>query len=198
MAAGLDVSELRDPGRHLIVRGRDTQAGEGTVGDIEFVIVRPSDAPAFVGCGGADCGICGWDSLIEADLNLLQLVDLGYGLCTFIEAEPAWRAGQAEHNYARRGSLRVATKYPRIASAWYAERGVNADIVSLHGNIELGPIVGMTDRIVDITARQRPGHHRAHHGLHGPLLCQPGRCTSGSARTQSGRSLGGSREGQAF
>jgi len=102
--------------------------------------------------GGADCGICGWDSLIEADLNLLQLVDLGYGLCTFIEAEPAWRAGQAERNYARRGSLRVATKYPRIASAWYAERGVNADIVSLHGNIELGPIVGMTDRIVDITA----------------------------------------------
>ena len=151
-AAGLDVSELRDPGRHLIVRGRDTQAGEGAVGDIEFVIVRPSDAPAFVGCGGADCGICGWDSLIEADLNLLQLVDLGYGLCTFIEAEPAWRAGQAERNYARRGSLRVATKYPRIASAWYAERGVNADIVSLHGNIELGPIVGMTDRIVDITA----------------------------------------------
>ena len=151
-AAGLDVSELRDPGRHLIVRGRDTHAGEGTVGDIEFVIVRPSDAPAFVGCGGADCGICGWDSLIEADLNLLQLVDLGYGLCTFIEAEPAWRAGRAERNYARRGSLRVATKYPRIASAWYAERGVNADIVSLHGNIELGPIVGMTDRIVDITA----------------------------------------------
>ena len=151
-AAGLDVSELRDPGRHLIVRGRDTRAGEGAVGDIEFVIVRPSDAPAFVGCGGADCGICGWDSLIEADLNLLQLVDLGYGLCTFIEAEPAWRAGQAERNYVRRGSLRVATKYPRIASAWYAERGVNADIVSLHGNIELGPIVGMTDRIVDITA----------------------------------------------
>ena len=145
-AAGLDVSELRDPGRHLIVRGHDTRAGEGTVGDIEFVIVRPSDAPAFVGCGGADCGICGWDSLIEADLNLLQLVDLGYGLCTFIEAEPAWRAGQAERNYARRGSLRVATKYPRIASAWYAERGVNADIVSLHGNIELGPIVGMTAR----------------------------------------------------
>ena len=151
-AAGLDVSELRDPGRHLIVRGRDTRAGEGAVGDIEFVIVRPSDAPAFVGCGGADCGICGWDSLIEADLNLLQLVDLGYGRCTFIEAEPAWRAGQAERNYARRGSLRVATKYPRIASAWYAERGVNVDIVSLHGNIELGPIVGMTDRIVDITA----------------------------------------------
>ena len=141
-AAGLPVDELRDPGRKLIVRADD----------VEYIIVRAQDAPAFVGAGGADCGICGWDSLIEADLNLLQLVDLGYGLCTFIEAEPAWRAGQAERNYARRGSLRVATKYPRIASAWYAERGVNADIVSLHGNIELGPIVGMTDRIVDITA----------------------------------------------
>ncbi len=147
--AGFDVSELRDPGRRLIVHGVDTT---GDIGDIEFIIVRPSDAPAFVGCGGADCGICGRDSLIEADLNLLQLVDLGYGTCTFIEAEPAWRAGQTERNYARRGSLRVATKYPRIASAWYASRGVNADIVSLHGNIELGPIVGMTDRIVDITA----------------------------------------------
>ena len=82
----------------------------------------------------------------------MQLVDLGYGACKFIEAEPSWRAGQAERNYARRGSLRVATKYPRIAAAWYASRGVVADIVSLHGNIELGPIVGMTDRIVDITA----------------------------------------------
>ena len=148
-ATGLDVSELRDPGRKLIVRGRDVR---GDIGEIEYVIVRPSDAPAFVGCGGADCGICGRDSLIEADLDLLQLVDLGYGACRFIEAEPAWRAGEAERNYARLGSLRVATKYPRIARAWYAGRGVNADIVSLHGNIELGPIVGMADRIVDITA----------------------------------------------
>ncbi len=150
--AGIDVSELRDPGRHLIVKGADTRCGADSIGEIEFVIVRPSDAPAFVSCGGADCGICGRDSLIEADLNLLQLVDLGFGACTFIEAEPAARAGQAERNYARLGSLRVATKYPRIASAWYASRGVNADIVTLHGNIELGPIVGMTDRIVDITA----------------------------------------------
>jgi ATP phosphoribosyltransferase len=150
--AGIDVSELRDPGRHLIVKGVDTRDGADSIGEIEFVIVRPSDAPAFVSCGGADCGICGRDSLIEADLKLLQLVDLGYGACKFIEAEPAWRAGEAERNYARRGSLRVATKYPRIASEWYASRGVNAEIVSLHGNIELGPIVGMTDRIVDITA----------------------------------------------
>ena len=148
-AAGIDASEFADPGRKLIVRGRDTR---GDIGDIEFVIVRPSDAPVFTACGGADCGICGYDSLIEADMDLLQLVDLGYGGCRFIEAEPAWRAGQAERNYARLGALRVATKYPRIATAWYESRGVNAEVVSLHGNIELGPIVGMADRIVDITA----------------------------------------------
>ena len=152
-AVGLDVSELRDPGRHLIVRGRDLRDGAAcSLGEVEYVIVRPTDAPAFVACGGADCGICGRDSLIEANLKLLQLIDLKYGACRFIEAEPAARAGEAERAYARRGSLRVATKYPRIAASWYAGRGVNAEIVSLHGNIELGPIVGMTDRIVDITA----------------------------------------------
>ena len=148
-AVGLDVEGLRNPGRHLIVRAKDER---GDIGDVEFIIVRATDAPAFVACGGADCGICGRDSLIEANLDLLQLVDLGFGGCRFIEAEPAGREGEAARAYARRGSLRVATKYPRIAAAWYASRGVTADIVSLHGNIELGPIVGMTDRIVDITA----------------------------------------------
>ena len=67
-------------------------------------------------------------------------------------AESADRAGEAERAYAQRGSLRVATKYPRIAAAWYEGRGITADIIALHGNIELGPIVGLSDRIVDITA----------------------------------------------
>lgn len=149
-AVGIDASGLRDPGRHLIIRTRD--AREGAIGPVELVIVRATDAPAFVALGGTDCGICGRDSLIEADLDLLQLVDLAYGTCRFIEAEPAGRAEATKRSYARRGCLRVATKYPRIASAWYEERGVNAEVVALHGNIELGPIVGLADRIVDITA----------------------------------------------
>lgn len=156
-AAGLAVDELREPGRRLIVAGRDlvgasTDDAEEDIGDVEFIIVRATDAPAFVACGGADCGFCGRDSLIEADLDLLELVDMGYGACRFIEAEPAGSAGAAERAYARRGSLRVATKYPRIARSWYESRGITADIVALHGNIELGPIVGLSDRIVDITA----------------------------------------------
>jgi len=105
-----------------------------------------------VGHGGADCGICGKESIVEAGLDLLQLVDLRYGRCRFIVAEPAANAGLAERNYSWRGTVRVATKYPRITQAYYDSIGQQVDIVTLHGNIELGPIVGMTDRIVDITA----------------------------------------------
>ena len=67
-------------------------------------------------------------------------------------AEPAANEGMAERAYAWRGTMRVATKYPRITQAYYDRIGQQVDIVQLHGNIELGPIVGMTDRIVDITA----------------------------------------------
>lgn len=141
-AAGLPTAELENPGRRLVVRE----------GDVEYVIVRAQDAPAFVGHGGADCGFCGTDSLVEAGLDLLQLVDMGYGACRFVVAEPAGRAGEAERNYAWRGTVRVATKYPRITRRYYESLGQQVDIVTLHGNIELGPIVGMTDRIVDITA----------------------------------------------
>lgn len=141
-AAGLPVDELANPGRRLIV----------PAGDVDYIIVRAQDAPAFVAHGGADCGICGSDSIIEANVDLVQLVDLRFGGCRFVVAEPADRVGAAERAYAWRGTVRVATKYPRITRAYYDRIGQQVDIVQLHGNIELGPIVGMTDRIVDITA----------------------------------------------
>ena len=128
-AVGIDASGLRDPGRHHHTHARYAR-GRGRDRSGQLVIVRATDAPAFVALGGTDCGICGRDSLIEADLDLLQLVDLAYGTCRFIEAEPAGRAEATKRSYARRGCLRVATKYPRIASAWYEERGVNAEVVA--------------------------------------------------------------------
>lgn len=139
--AGLEVDKLLDLGRRLIV----------SAGDVEYVIVRAQDAPAFVAYGGADCGICGNDSIIEADVDLLQLLDLGYGSCRFVVAEPKAAAGEAERAYSWRGTVRVASKYPRITKAYYDRIGQQVDIITLHGNIELGPIVGMCDRIVDIT-----------------------------------------------
>ncbi len=143
-AVGLDTSELRDPGRRLIVPAAD--------GRVEYVIVRPTDAPAFVAFGGADCGMCGRDSLIEAGVRVIQLVDLGFGACRFVVAEPAQAAGKAERAHAWRGTIRVCTKYPKITRAYYERLGQQVDIIPLHGNIELGPIVGLSDRIVDITA----------------------------------------------
>ena len=140
--AGLDVGDLAHPGRQLIIRA------EG----VEYIIVRPTDAPAFVAFGGADCGICGRDSLIEADLDVLELADLDYGACRFVVAEPADAAGRAEENYRRLGSMRVATKYPRITRDYFDRIGIEADVLKFHGNIELAPLVGMADRIVDITA----------------------------------------------
>lgn len=140
--AGLPVAELREPGRRLVI----------PAGGVEYVIVRAQDAPAFVGHGGADCGICGNDSIIEAGIDVLQLVDLGFGACRFVVAEPRSKAGAAEGAYAWRGTVRVATKYPRITQGYYDSIGQQVDIVSLHGNVELGPLVGMTDRLVDIAA----------------------------------------------
>lgn len=139
--AGLPVDDLSNVGRRLIIRS------DG----VEYIIVRAQDAPAFVAHGGADCGICGSDSIIEADVDVMQLVNLCFGGCRFVVAEPTAAAGRADEAYAWRGTVRVATKYPRITKAYYDALGQQVDIVQLHGNIELGPIVGMCDRIVDIT-----------------------------------------------
>ena len=140
--AGLDVTGLADPGRSLIIRNPG----------VEYVIVRPTDAPAFVSLGAADCGICGKDSLLEAESDVVELVDLGFGACRFVVAEPAGAADAADEHYRRLGSLRIATKYPNITRAHYAKTGTQVEIVKLHGNIELAPLTGMAERIVDITA----------------------------------------------
>lgn len=140
--AGLATADLADPGRKLVI----------STEDVEYIIVRATDAPAFVAHGGADCGICGSDSLLEADLDLVQLADLGFGACRLCVAEPASARGAAERTRAWRGTVRVATKYPHLTQAYYDRIGQQVDIVTLHGNIELGPLLGMTDRIVDITA----------------------------------------------
>lgn len=140
--AGLDTTGLKDPGRQLIIRNPG----------VEYIIVRPTDAPVFVALGAADCGICGKDSLLEAALDVVELADLKFGACRFIVAEPADAGEVASAHYRKLGSIRVATKYPRITKAYYAQIGMQVEIVKLHGNIELAPLTGMAERIVDITA----------------------------------------------
>lgn len=141
-AAGLDTSGLEDPGRQLIIRNPG----------VEYIIVRPSDAPIFVETGAADCGICGEDSLIETEADVVELVDLRFGSCRFIVAQLAGSQEKVREHSLRLGSIRVATKYPRIARAHFAQCGQQVEIVELRGNIELGPLTGMSECIVDITA----------------------------------------------
>lgn len=140
--AGLDVEGLDNPGRSLIIK----RPG------VEYIIVRPSDAPVFVELGAADCGICGEDSLIESGADVVQLVDLRFGACRFVVAEAADSGDRLAERYRSLGRVRVATKYPRIARAHFARTGKQVEIVQLHGNIELGPLTGLADCIVDITA----------------------------------------------
>lgn len=140
--AGLDVEGLLDSGRTLMLCNDE----------VEYLIVRPTDAPIFVSLGAADCGICGEDSLLEASPDVVELVDLKFGGCRFVVAESKGTTEAVEERYRKLGSIRVATKYPNITRSYYAKIGMPVEIVKLHGNIELAPITGMAERIVDITA----------------------------------------------
>lgn len=139
---GYDTERLENAGRALVI---ETEKAD-------FYIVRPSDAPAFVAFGAADCGICGRDSLLESGANVVELVDLKFGKCKFVVAAPRGFEKRINERYRRLGSIRVATKYPNITLEHFAKTGTQVDIVKLNGNIELAPLTGMAEEIVDITA----------------------------------------------
>jgi ATP phosphoribosyltransferase len=141
-AAGVEVGALADPGRLLIV---DTD-------EIRFIIGKPTDIPAYVAYGAADVAIAGADVLAEAALDVAELADLRFGACRFVVAEREGSSAEIADSYRRLGVVRVATKYPRITEAYFADRGVQVEIVKLHGNIELAPLIGLADQVVDITA----------------------------------------------
>jgi ATP phosphoribosyltransferase len=141
-AAGVEIGALADPGRLLIV---DTD-------EIRFIIGKPTDIPAYVAYGAADVAIAGADVLAEAALDVAELADLHFGACRFVVAEREGSGAEVADSYRRLGVVRVATKYPRITEAYFADRGVQVEIVKLHGNIELAPLIGLADQVVDITA----------------------------------------------
>jgi ATP phosphoribosyltransferase regulatory subunit len=141
-AAGLDVTGLAEPGRQLIV----------STPDAEYIIGKPTDIPVYVAYGAADCGIGGKDVLVEAALDVVELVDLGFGACRFVVAERADTAGAVSERARHLGVVRVATKYPVIAQAHFDAKGIQVELVKLNGNIELAPLIGIADVIVDITA----------------------------------------------
>lgn len=139
-AAGIDVPE--ETGRRLTIVTADGKA--------ELLLLRPTDVPAYVEFGAADCGIVGKDVLWETDRSVSEVADLGYGACRLVVAA---RRSDGYHNGARYPTfLRVATKFKRSAQAYFAERDLPCEIIALHGSVELSPLVGLSDVIVDLVA----------------------------------------------
>ncbi|GEQ74352.1 ATP phosphoribosyltransferase [Comamonas testosteroni] len=142
-AAGIEVTEDVEKSRKLIF---DTNRS-----DVRVVLVRASDVPVYVQYGGADLGVSGLDSLIEhGGQGLYQPLDLQIAKC---RVSVAVRNGFDYQLAVKQGArLRIATKYPEIARNFFAKKGVHVDMVKLYGSMELAPLTGMADAIVDLVS----------------------------------------------
>ncbi|MDR0202107.1 MAG: ATP phosphoribosyltransferase [Delftia acidovorans] len=142
-AAGISVSEDIEKSRKLIF--------ETNQSDVRVVLVRASDVPVYVQYGGADLGVAGLDSLIEHGAQgLYQPLDLKIARC---RVSVAVRNGFDYALAVKQGArLRIATKYPEIARNFFATKGVHVDMVKLYGSMELAPLTGMADAIVDLVS----------------------------------------------
>jgi ATP phosphoribosyltransferase len=118
---------------------------------VRFLFVKDMDVPTYVEYGVADCGVAGRDVLLEARADVLEPLDLGFGRCRLVVAAPRG----SSFDYRRAASIRIATKYPRVASAHFLERGVSAEVVRLNGSVELAPGLGLADGIVDVVETGR-------------------------------------------
>ena len=137
---GVDTAEVRANDRKLLFE------------DCGIVTMRPSDVPTYVEAGAADLGITGKDVLAEqAERDVYELLDLGFGPCRMVFATEAGEDRAAEA-LRRLGVMRVATKYPRIAARHFDRTGRQAEIVEVKGSVELAPLTGLVEGIVDLTA----------------------------------------------
>jgi ATP phosphoribosyltransferase len=136
----LGVSAVDPESRKLIF----TDAGRG----LEILLLKPADVPAYVTYGAADLGIVGKDILLEQEPDVYEPLDLGFGFCRLVVAEP--RELWERDDPAKWSWVRVATKYPRLTEQYFSSRGIQVEIVRLDGSIELAPLVGLAERIVDL------------------------------------------------
>lgn len=134
---GVDASEVFSDTRKLVLESADKK--------YSFFLVKPSDVPTYVEYGIADVGVAGKDTLLEAEKDLYEMIDLKFGACKLCVA------GYPEKRKSLTSShLRVATKYVNTAKKLYASRGEDVEIIPLHGSIELAPVTGLSDVIFDV------------------------------------------------
>jgi len=138
---GVETAEVRANDRKLLFA------------DAGIVTMRPSDVPTYVEAGAADIGVTGKDVLMEqSERSVFELLDLGFGRCRMVLASVADEPDPAVEALRRLGVVRVATKYPRIAADFFERTGRQAEIVEVKGSVELAPLTGLVEAIVDLTA----------------------------------------------
>ncbi len=139
---GIDCEELLGDTRKLIFENRSQR--------MRYMIVRATDVPTYVEYGCADLGIVGKDTLLEQEKDLYEPLDLKFGYCRMVVAEPA----ELSRNDDPAGwtSIRIATKYPNFTERYFTGKGVQVEIIKLYGSIELAPLVGLSERIVDLVS----------------------------------------------
>lgn len=118
-----------------------------------FILAKPADVPTYVEYGSADLGVVGKDILAETDKDVAELIDLKYGRCRLVVAVPENLRISSVQDLDF--NSRVASKYPHIANDYFNSRGIQVEVIPLHGSIELGPIIGLSEAIVDITETGR-------------------------------------------
>ena len=137
--AGYTAQDLSEKSRKLVITNEEKK--------IRFIISKTADVPTYVEYGAADIGIIGKDVLTESGMDVYELLDLGFGRCHLMMAVNKACKREKLTDYAH---TRVATKFPHIAEKFFNSKGMQMEYIKLNGSIELGPIVGLSESIVDI------------------------------------------------
>src|SRR6266704_1409150 len=139
---GIDCEELLSDTRKLIF--------ENPVQKMRYMIARATDVPTYVEYGCADLGIVGKDTLMEQDKDLYEPLDLKFGYCRMMVAEPVGLA--RDDDPSSWSNIRIATKYPNVTEKYFSAKGIQVELIKLYGSIELAPLVGLSERIVDLVS----------------------------------------------
>jgi len=142
--AGYDVSCFSEGNRKLFLQSK--------ADDIKYIITRPMDVPVYVESGACDLGFVGKDVLLEIESNVFELLDIKDGYCRIIIATKSDCIEKVKRHYEHFGAIKVATKYPNITRKYFEKKGMQVEIIKLYGSVELAPILGIADEILDITA----------------------------------------------
>ena len=136
---GVTAEGLHEKSRKLIITNEEAR--------LKFIITKTADVPTYVEYGAADLGIIGKDVIAESEKDVYELLDLGFGKCRLMMAVPKDKKRARLEDYSH---TQVATKFPKTAEKFFAGRGMQMEYIKLNGSIELGPIVGLSESIVDI------------------------------------------------